>query len=136
MNPLNQTVLVVDDEEIIAELWRIYLGRMGVDVCGTAASADEAIALARRHRPAVVIMDMRLRGPKDGVDASVEIHESVASGMIFITGSTDPKTRARIDHDNPVAVLIKPVSERLFKSTVAKALLAAGVDLPGVAPGG
>jgi DNA-binding NarL/FixJ family response regulator len=87
---------VVGDEGIIAELWPLYLERMGVDVCGSAATAEEAVALAPLHRPAVVIMDMRLRGRKDGVDAALEIHESVGSGMVFITGSTEPKTRTRM----------------------------------------
>jgi CheY-like chemotaxis protein len=135
MTGLNPTVLVVDDEEIIAELWRIYLGRMGVPVCGSAATADEAVALARRHRPAVVLMDMRLRGEEDGVDAALKIHESVGSAMVFVTGSTEPKTMTRIQLDHPVAVMIKPVPENLFKRTVTKAMIASGASFNDDGPG-
>jgi CheY-like chemotaxis protein len=130
MIPLTRSVLVVDDEEIIAELWCINLEKMGVDVCGTAATAEEAVDMARRHRPAVVLMDMRLRGQKDGVDAALEIHASVGSKTIFITGSTEPRTRKRIDLDHPVAVLIKPVPEHLFRSTVSKVFLDSAAHEP------
>jgi len=115
----------VDDEAIIAELWSLYMELMGVEVCGFAATADDAVTLAQAYRPAIVLMDMRLRGVKDGVDAALAIHESVGSKVIFITGSQEPDTLARINLDHPTAVLIKPVSERLLTRTVTEALSAA-----------
>lgn len=131
MRPLNRSVLVVDDEAIIVELWSMHMQMMGIEVCGSAATADAAVALAEEHRPAVVLMDMRLRGQKDGVDAALAIHASVGSKVIFITGSQEPDTLARIQLDHPEAVLIKPVSDRLLQSTVTKALIASGADFPG-----
>jgi DNA-binding NarL/FixJ family response regulator len=131
MSPLNRSVLVVDDEAIIAELWCTHMMLMGIDVCGTAATADDAVALAEAHRPAVVLMDMRLRGEKDGVDAALAIYESVGSKVVFITGSQEPATRSRIDLDHPAAVLIKPVSDRMLKSAVMSALAASGHAPPG-----
>jgi DNA-binding NarL/FixJ family response regulator len=122
MSPLNRSVLVVDDEAIIAHLWSVYMDMMGIEVCGFAATADEAIALAEQHRPAIVLMDMRLRGKKDGVDAALAIHGSVGSKVIFITGSQEPQTLERIGLDHPTAVLIKPVDEHLLRSTVSAAL--------------
>ena len=122
MNDLGKSVLVVDDEFIIAELWTIHVENMGLEVCGTAATADAAVALAREHRPAIVLMDMRLRGEKDGVDAALEIHASVGSKVIFITGSNEPRTRERIQQDHPEAVLIKPVTERQLRAATADAL--------------
>lgn len=125
MSPLNRSVLVVDDEAIIAELWSAYVDLMGVEVCGVAATADEAVSLAQTHRPALVLMDMRLRGQGDGVDAAIAIHDSVGSKLVFITGSQEPATVARIEMDHPTAVLFKPVDQRLFTRTVAAALNAA-----------
>ena len=124
MTQLNRSVLIVDDEAIIAELWRLHMEMMDLDVCGVAATAEEAIDLAQQHRPAIVLMDMRLLGRKDGVDAALAIHELVGSKVIFITGSQEPETLARIGLDHPTAVLIKPVSERLLKATVSEALAA------------
>jgi DNA-binding NarL/FixJ family response regulator len=131
MSQLNRSVLVVDDEAIIAELWRLYMEMMEIEVCGSAATADDAVALAQEHRPAVVLMDMRLRGQKDGVDAALAIHASVGSKVIFITGSQEPSTMERIQLDHPTAVLIKPVTERLLRATVTEALIESGVSPPG-----
>jgi DNA-binding NarL/FixJ family response regulator len=122
MTELNRSVLVVDDHAIIAELWCLHMQMMGLDVCGTATTADEAVTLAKQHRPAIVLMDMRLRGDKDGVDAALAIHASVGSRIIFITGSQEPETMARIALDHPTAVLIKPVADHLLKATVSDAL--------------
>ena len=123
MTALNRSVLVVDDHAIIAELWCLHMEMMGLEVCGTAATADEALSLAEQHRPAIVLMDVRLRGEKDGVDAALAIHASVGSKVIFITGSQEPETLARIALDHPAAVLIKPVADHLLKATVAQTLV-------------
>ena len=122
MTALNRSVLVVDDHAIIAELWCVHMHMMGLEVCGTAATADDAITLAQLHRPAVVLMDMRLRGEKDGVDAALAIHASVGSKMIFVTGSQEPETLARIALDHPAAILIKPVADHLLKAAVNAAM--------------
>jgi CheY-like chemotaxis protein len=123
---LNRTVLVVDDEALIADLWRLYAEMMGLEVCGWAATAADAVTLAEALRPAVVLMDMRLRGPGDGVDAALAIHRSVGFRVIFITASQERETLERIKLDHPAAVLIKPVSELLFTRTLTAALSASG----------
>jgi DNA-binding NarL/FixJ family response regulator len=130
MNRLNRSVLIVDDEAMIAELWSVYVEGMGLEVCGFAATADDAVAQAEAHRPAVVLMDVRLLGQKDGVDAALAIHASVGSKMIFITGSKEPSTMERIQLDHPTAVLIKPVAERIFKDAVIAALAEGGFSHP------
>lgn len=104
-------VLIVDDEFIIAQTLSLYVEDMGLEVCGTAASAEQAIDLAVACNPFIVLMDMRLQGERDGVDASKAIHARVGSKVIFITGSREPATLARIQDDHPAAVLFKPVSE-------------------------
>jgi two-component system, response regulator PdtaR len=102
-------VLVVDDEQLIALGLRLTLGEMGIDVCGTAATADKAIELARIHKPGIILMDVRLRGEGDGVDAAIEIYRTLNAAVIFITGSREPETVARIHEDHPAAILFKPI---------------------------
>jgi DNA-binding NarL/FixJ family response regulator len=84
------------------------------------------VAQAQLHRPAVILMDMRLRGIKDGVDAAQAIHESVGSKIIFVTGSREQKTIDRISHDHPFAILFKPVSDGALEVKVSEAMVAAG----------
>lgn len=118
----NRVVAVVDDEFIIAEALSLQLEDLGLTVCGTAATADDAVALVQEKRPAIVLMDVRLDGEKDGVDAAIAIHETVGSKVIFVTGSREPATMARIQLDHPAGVLFKPISDRQLKQAIEAAL--------------
>jgi len=122
MSDLKNHILIVDDEFMIVQLLTFYVEDMGFVVCGSAATADAAVALAQEHRPAVVLMDMRLKGQKDGVDAALAIHDTVGSKVIFITGSSEPSTRDRIALDHPSSILIKPVTEHQLRDAIDKAL--------------
>jgi DNA-binding NarL/FixJ family response regulator len=126
MTALEKAVLIVEDEYLIALGLAARIEEMGLDVCGTADTADGAVAQARLHRPAVILMDMRLRGAKDGVDAAQAIYESVGSKIIFVTGSREQKTIDRIGLDHPFATLFKPVSDGALELKVSEAMLAAG----------
>ena len=122
MTALRQCVLVVDDEALIADVWCIHMEMIGVDVCGVAATAEAAVALAKEHRPALVLMDVRLKGKADGIDAAIAIRKHVASKVIFITGSREPETIARIQLGDPANVLFKPVSDRQLHTAVREAM--------------
>jgi DNA-binding NarL/FixJ family response regulator len=122
MNDLRACVLIIDDDVLIADQWSSIVEDMGLEVCGTGATAAIAIALAQEHRPKVVLMDLRLRGQMDGVDAAVAIHELVGSTVIFITGSKEPATTLRIQLYYPTAVLFKPISDRQLQVAVRTAM--------------
>jgi CheY-like chemotaxis protein len=118
----NQSVLVVDDEFLIAELLSIMLRDMGMDVCGTAASADEAVALAKAHIPTLVLMDVRLNGRLDGIEAAKAIRRATGALVIFVTGSGESAAVARIERDYPATVLHKPVLFNQLKRAVLHAI--------------
>jgi DNA-binding NarL/FixJ family response regulator len=113
-------VLVVDDEQLIALSLRMTLEEMGIKVCGMAATADKAVELARLHRPTIVLMDVRLRGQSDGVDAALEIHRILGSSVIFITGSREPETVERIHQDHPADILFKPILPVHLREAIKK----------------
>ena len=120
--PLKDCVAVVDDEVLIATGLSLQLEGLGMKVCGTAGSADEAVALVQAHRPAVVLMDVRLGGEKDGVDAALAIHDTVGSKVIFVTGSREPITMERISQDHPAGVLVKPITDGQLRQAIETAL--------------
>ena len=120
--PLNDGVLVVDDEFIILRGLCLQLEEMGLSVVSTAATCEEAINNAEKYRPRIVLMDLRLKGNGDGVDAALRIHERVGSKVIFITGSREPEAMQRIQMDHPIAVLFKPVSEGRLRAAIEVAL--------------
>jgi len=119
---LEDCVAVVDDEFLIAAGLTMQLEELGMTVCGTAATAEEAVALVQANRPAVVLMDVRLAGEGDGVDAALAIHATVGSKVIFVTGSREPATLDRIQQDHPAGVLFKPVTDRQLREAIDQAL--------------
>jgi CheY-like chemotaxis protein len=122
MTPSRPSVLVVDDEFIIANSLSMQIEEMGYAVCGVAATAREAVELAQAHQPDIVLMDVRLKGEEDGVDAALAIHETTRSKVIFITGSREPATMARIELDHATAVLFKPIYGQQLRIAVDAAL--------------
>lgn len=102
-------VLIVEDQFLAAEFLRIWVEAYGFEVCGTAKTADKALELALLHRPAYVLMDMRLEGEKDGVDAALAIQAHMNPRFIYCTGSGEPSTIRRINEDHPFEILIKPI---------------------------
>ncbi len=122
MSDLKRHVLVVDDEFLIVMGLTEQVEEMGLIVCGSAATADKAVEMARLHRPMLVLMDMRLDGEKDGVDAALVINEELGSKVIFITGSRDPSTVVRIRQDHPSGILFKPVSNQQLRAAIDAAI--------------
>lgn len=116
------SVLVVDDEFIIADSLSLQVEDLGLKVCGTASTARGAVDMAQAHRPDIVLMDVRLKGEADGVDAALEIHDSVGAKVIFITGSREPATLARIHQDHPAGVLFKPIYGQQLRLAIEKSL--------------
>jgi CheY-like chemotaxis protein len=122
MTEQNDCVLIVDDDWMIADLWSMVLDDMGMRVCGPAATAEAAIKLAQAHRPSVVLMDVRLRSKVDGVDAAIAIRSLVGSRIIFVTGSREPETVARMQTGQPAAILSKPVSDQRLQAAIRAAM--------------
>jgi AmiR/NasT family two-component response regulator len=116
------SVLIVEDEFFIADIFEGQIEAMGLAVCGIAGTADQAVALALEHRPALVLMDVRLKGDADGVDAALAIHRAVGSKVIFITGSREPANVERMRLDHATAVLFKPIYGRTLETAVEAAL--------------
>lgn len=117
-------VLIVDDQFFIVEYLRVWVETYGFEVCGTAKTAAEAISKALEQKPDCILMDVRLDGDRDGIDAALEICRSIKTRVIYITGSSEASTIARINEDHPFAILIKPIDP----DDLGKALMRAQAD--------
>jgi DNA-binding NarL/FixJ family response regulator len=113
-------VLIVEDQFLAAEFLRIWVEAYGFDVCGTAISADQAVELARQHQPTHILMDVRLEGERDGIDAAIEIQTFAAPRIIYCTGSSETSTVNRINADHPFDILFKPVSPQLLGEALTR----------------
>lgn len=115
-------ILIADDEELIAIGLSLFLEQAGHVVVGTAATADEAVELARMEQPDLVVMDIRLKHGSDGVDAAQRIRRNQVCPTIFLTGSREPATVARINAAGPADLLFKPVLPRHLLRSVETVL--------------
>jgi DNA-binding NarL/FixJ family response regulator len=107
-------VLIVEDQYLASEFLRIWTETYGFTVCGVATTADTAIDLARQCHPTHVLMDVRLDGPKDGVDAAMAIQAEIETRIIYCTGSSEASTVHRMNNDHPFAILFKPIDPQLL----------------------
>jgi CheY-like chemotaxis protein len=108
-------ILIVEDEFFISLHTKGLLQALGHAVVGVAVSADQAVRMAEREHPDLVLMDIRLTGSRDGIDAAEEIRTSLGIGSIFVTANTDPQTRARAEATRPLGFLEKPLTEQRLK---------------------
>jgi two-component system, response regulator PdtaR len=113
-------VLVVEDEFYISLHTRGLLQALGHVVVAVAVSAEQAVNLAERERPDVVLMDIRLVGSRDGIEAADEICGRFGIGSIFVTANTDPQTRRRAEAVRPLGFLEKPLTEQRLKLGLSK----------------
>jgi len=115
------SILLVEDEAIIALDLRRKLQSAGYRVIGTAATGEDAAALAERGHPDVVLMDNHLAGPIDGIEAALRIRAHSDVPIIFMTGYLqDDAFRERVRPVRPIACLDKPiVLEELLKAIAA-----------------
>ncbi|MDR9805528.1 response regulator [Rhizobium hidalgonense] len=109
-------ILIVEDEYLIALEIEHRLRDAGFDVTGIAVTADEAISMAELGRPDLAIMDIRLAGHKDGVQAAIELFTKLGIRSVFASAHADAKTRDRGSAASPIAWLQKPyTAEALIK---------------------
>jgi two-component system, response regulator PdtaR len=101
-------VLIVEDEYLVAIEIEIRLQDAGFCVVGIAESAARAYELARLERPEIALMDVRLLGSKDGVEAAVQLNADFGIRSVFATAHADPETRARAEVARPLGWVQKP----------------------------
>ena len=102
-------ILIVEDEAFTRAYFRDLLSELGHRVVATAETASSAVAAAREHRPDLVLMDIRLSGEGDRIEAAVEIRDHLGIPLIFLTAHGDPDTRKRAEAAGALEYLVKPV---------------------------
>jgi len=116
------SILIVEDEVIIAKYLQMELEDVGFDVCGFVASGEEAIIKAREIQPDFILMDIHLAGEIDGIEAAGEILRNNDGKIIFATGYTERELFERAQKLNPLAYLRKPVTPSEVKEAIDSSL--------------
>jgi DNA-binding response OmpR family regulator len=89
------SILIVEDEFLVADFVETVLLGAGYAVAGIAAGTEAALDLARATRPALALVDIRLADGDDGIDLARRLHADTGTPAVFLSGSGDPETRAR-----------------------------------------
>ena len=112
------TILIVEDERIIARDLQQTLQELGYDAWGVASSAQEAITLASERIPDIVLMDIRLKGATDGIETAAVLRERFNVPIIFLTAHADAATLNRAKRVEPHGYLVKPVKTDELRSAI------------------
>jgi DNA-directed RNA polymerase specialized sigma24 family protein len=113
-------VLIIEDEPIIGlDLTRLTR-ELGHRVTGVAATRDEAVEMARRQRPGLVLSDIRLADGSSGLDAATDILKSFDIPVIFITAF--PERLLTGERPEPAFLITKPFREETVKALIGQAL--------------
>jgi DNA-binding response OmpR family regulator len=115
-------VLIIEDEALIAEELRERLSRIGFLVIAAVDSADEGISIATRERPDLILMDIRLRGRKDGIQAAQEIRQQVDLPIVYLSAHSDQATVERAKQTDHDGFIRKPFHRSELQSTIEIAL--------------
>ena len=110
MNKLK--ILIVEDELVIAEDLKETLEELGYTVCGIAVSSKEALALIEEKSPDLALLDIQIKGGKDGIELAAEINANYRLPFIMLTSHADLPTINRVKEVNPYGYLVKPFNEK------------------------
>jgi two-component system, cell cycle sensor histidine kinase and response regulator CckA len=116
------SILIVEDEFIIAEDISRQLGKIGYKISGIVNSGEEAVAFVRRQPPSIVLMDIRLAGVMDGVTAGDTIRTGYQVPVIFLTANSDTLPVGQAKQAEPFGYLSKPFDSRQLKLHIDMAL--------------
>jgi CheY-like chemotaxis protein len=105
-------ILIVEDEALIAMEIRDRLTRLGFQIASIADTGEKAIREAERTRPDLILMDIRLKGKMDGVEAANRIGQSLDIPVVYLTAHSDSSTLQRAKSAAPFGYILKPFAER------------------------
>lgn len=117
-SPRAARVLIVEDEDVVARALARILSDAGHDVVGRAQSGSAAIELARREKPDLVLLDIRLQDAIDGI----RVAEEVKAPLLFVSGRSDDQTLAAARRLGARGFVVKPFSPRQVVAAVQVAL--------------
>lgn len=114
--------MLVDDEAIITMQLEKRLSSMGYEVVGVASSGIESVDMARKLRPDLVLMDIVMPGPVDGIDAASRIRAELDIPIIFLTAFADETNISRAKDAEPFGYIVKPFHEKEIQASIEVAL--------------
>jgi CheY-like chemotaxis protein len=115
-------ILIVEDEIVVATELEESLKKLGYGICGVASSGQKAIQKGEQENPDLVLMDIKLKGGMDGIQAAEMIRTRLGIPVIFLTAYTDDEIVEEAKVTEPYAYIVKPYRERELHIAIEFAL--------------
>ena len=115
-------LLIVEDEAIIGLQLEETLESMGFEVVGRAMSGKEAVSMAKKFKPDLILMDIVMPGGMNGIQAAKKIQAKSDIPIIFITGHADEKWLEQAKSIKPLGYILKPFHDHQVRAMVEIAL--------------
>jgi len=115
-------ILIVEDEAIVARDIHQQLVELGYEPVAEARRGEDALTLAERLRPDLVLMDVHLAGAMDGIEAAQAIRGQFAIPVVFLTAFAGNETLNRAKITEPFGYIIKPFDARELHTVIEMAL--------------
>ncbi|APW65487.1 hypothetical protein LPB137_06320 [Poseidonibacter parvus] len=110
-------VMIIEDEMIVAMEIADYLENLGYEVVNISNNSLDGYNNALKYQPHIIMMDIRIKGDKDGIDTASMIQKKINTSIIYLTAYCDETTVERAIKTNPSAYLTKPFNKQeLFVS--------------------
>lgn len=115
-------ILVVEDEQLVADDLRETLESLEYCVVGLVASGEDAIRCAEQNLPDLILMDIHLSGEMDGIQATAQIQSRLDIPVVYLTAYADRPTLERVKATHPFGYIVKPFNESMLSTTIEVAL--------------
>jgi PAS domain S-box-containing protein len=115
-------ILIVEDDFVIAKVLAESLQELGYQVAGIVSTGEEAVERSAKLHPDLVLMDIRLKGEMDGIEAGEAISGDLHIPIVYLTAYSDERTVERAKITEPYGYLIKPFTDTELKTTLEMAI--------------
>ncbi len=116
------SILIVEDEKIVAEDLKVTLEHLGYSVAGMASTGSDAIEKAKNAKPDLILMDINLKGDMDGIQAAKKISVQSSIPVVFLTAHANDDIIERAKNAQAFGYIVKPFEEKSLNSTIQLAL--------------
>jgi len=116
------SILLVEDDDIIARVEDWRLKNLGYTVCGRASTGAEAMELVVNKKPDLVLMDINIKGNIDGIETAKMIKKGFNIPVIYVTSHSDGATLDRAKETKPDGYIIKPFDDNDLRVAIELAM--------------
>nr|HMN24770.1 response regulator [Ignavibacteriaceae bacterium] len=125
---IQNTILVVEDDAIVASQLQRTLHKMNYATVGPVATGEEAVKIALRELPDCILMDIKLKGELSGIETANIIHKEADLPVIYLTAYADQETIERSKDSHTYGFLTKPVRDKELGAMIETAIYKSSTD--------